>query len=83
MQKYRNFLYFFFNWRVLISDKEYMFTYFPPINSIVFMYKYSYCMGSNASKSTSAYIVYVIILLFCVLARHLKLEISMFLNVNS
>ena len=40
-----------------MSDKEYIFTYFPPINSIVFLCKYSYCMGSNASKSTSAYSV--------------------------
>ena len=48
----------FFNWRVLIlTDEEYIFTYFPPINSIVFICKYSYCMGSNASKSTSAYSV--------------------------
>jgi hypothetical protein len=48
-----------FNWRVLIWTKNiYILTqHVLPINYIVFICKYSYCMGSNASKSTSAYSV--------------------------
>ena len=40
-------------------DEEYILTqYVLPINYIVFICKYSYCMGSNASRrSTSAYSV--------------------------
>jgi hypothetical protein len=38
-----------------LEEKEYLFIYFLSINCIVYFIKYSYSMGSNASKSTSAY----------------------------
>ena len=38
-----------------MEEEEYLFTYFLSINCIVYFIKYSYSMGSNASKSTSAY----------------------------
>ncbi len=38
-----------------MEEKEYLFIYFLSINCIVYFIKYSYSMGSNASKSTSAY----------------------------